>query len=38
MGRAKGGASNGGAFKEISELVSEVSGGGMADESGIWVL
>ena len=37
MGRTKGGESSGGACEEISELVSEVSGGGMADESVTWV-
>ena len=37
MGRAKGGESSGGAYGEISELVSEVSGGGKTDESVIWV-
>ena len=37
MGRAKRGESSGGAGGEVSELVSEVSGGGTADESVTWV-
>ena len=37
MGRVKGGESSGGACEELSELVSEVSGGGTAGKSVAWV-